>query len=162
MRLQRVVLGASNHYGRHYKVTLNPQCGLGFADCPKTGAAVAQINAERASEASVATTGPEQEVEKLITVIGAVIRAAASEKRAGLKELAETLLHQEISTIAESTAPNDGQASSSRLMNPLAPGILILFFGLGFLLIFPLVGAVLTVIGAALMLWGGVMSWARK
>lgn len=123
---------------------------------------MSQVNAERASEASVATAGSEQEVEKLTTVIGAVIRAAAPEKRAGLKELAETLLHQEISTIAESAAPTGGPASSYRRMNPLAAGILILLFGLGFLLIFPLVGAVLAVIGAVLMLWGGVMSWARK
>ncbi len=123
---------------------------------------MSQVNAERASEASGATVGPEQEVEKLTAVIGAVIRAAAPEKRAGLKELAETLLHQEISTITESTAPNGGPASSYRRMNPLASGILILLFGLGFLLIFPLVGVVLAVIGTALMLWGGVMSWARK
>jgi hypothetical protein len=103
----------------------------------------------------------EEQVEKLVADIGRVIRAAEPEKRAGLKELAETLLHEEVSTFTE--APRhieDGPSRSSA--NPLAAGILLGILGLGLLLIIPLVGATLAVIGVILVIWGGIISWSKK
>jgi hypothetical protein len=102
----------------------------------------------------------EQHVEKLVSEISGVIRSAEPEKRAGLKELAETLLHEEISTIVESPA-GPWQSSPSRV-NPLAAGLLLVLLGLGFVLLFPLVGMTVTFIGAVLVVWGGAISWFRK
>ena len=103
----------------------------------------------------------EQRVETLVSEISGVIRAAEPEKRAGLKDLAETLLHEEISTIVEESPSAPGQASQSRL-NPLAAGLLLVLLGLGFLLFFPLVGMTVAFIGAVLVVWGGAISWFRK
>lgn len=117
------------------------------------------------SNDSSASTGfdvrAEQRVETLVSEISGVIRAAEPEKRAGLKDLAETLLHEEISTIVEESPPVAGQASQSRL-NPLATGLLLVIIGLGFLLFFPPVGMTLAFIGAVLVVWGGAISWFKK
>jgi hypothetical protein len=103
----------------------------------------------------------EQRVEKLVSDISGVIRSAEPEKRAGLKELAETLLHEEISTIVEESPAGPVQSSPSRV-NPLAAGLLLVLLGLGFVLLFPLVGMTVAFIGAVLVVWGGAISWFRK
>jgi hypothetical protein len=103
----------------------------------------------------------EGQVEKLVAEIGGVIRAAEPERRAGLKELAETLLHEEVATIAEEKRSTETEPR--RLgSNPLAAGILLTLLGLGFLLMVPLIGITLTGIGVLLALSGAVMSWFRK
>jgi hypothetical protein len=103
----------------------------------------------------------EEQVEKLVADIGGVVRAAEPERRGGLKELAETLLHQEFETIAEEK--QSVEAESRRLgSNPLAAGILLFLLGLGFLLIIPFVGLTLACIGVVLALSGAAMSWFRK
>lgn len=103
----------------------------------------------------------EEQVEKLIAEIGGVIRAAEPERRAGLKDLAETLLHEEVATIAEEkrTLETEPRRLGS---NPLAAGILLTLLGLGFLLMVPLIGLTLTAIGILLALSGAVMSWFKK
>ena len=103
----------------------------------------------------------EEQVEKLVADISRVIRAAEPEKRAGLKELAETLLHEEVSTLTEEPRQVE-DASSRSSANPLAAGILLGILGLGLLLIIPLVGATLAVIGLILAIWGGIISWSKK
>ncbi|MET0689822.1 MAG: hypothetical protein ABWZ38_02250 [Candidatus Binatia bacterium] len=103
----------------------------------------------------------EEQVEKLVAEISRVIRAAEPEKRAGLKELAETLLHEEVSTLNEEPRQVE-DASSRSSANPLAAGILLGILGLGLLLIIPLVGATLAVIGLILAIWGGIISWSKK
>lgn len=103
----------------------------------------------------------EEQVEKLVADISRVIRAAEPEKRAGLKELAETLLHEEVSTLTEEPRPVEDAPNRSSA-NPLAAGILLGILGLGLLLIIPLVGATLTVIGLILVIWGGIISWSKK
>ena len=103
----------------------------------------------------------EEQVEKLVADISRVIRAAEPEKRAGLKELAETLLHEEVSTLTEEPRQVEDVPSRSSA-NPLAAGILLGILGLGLLLIIPLVGATLTVIGLILVIWGGIISWSKK
>ena len=100
----------------------------------------------------------EEQVEKLVADISRVIRAAEPEKRAGLKELAETLLHEEVTE--EPRQVEDASSRSSA--NPLAAGILLGILGLGLLLIIPLVGATLSIIGLILAIWGGIISWSKK
>ena len=118
-------------------------------------------NTEHSSEPGNFDAQAETQVENFIAGISGIIRAAEPEKRAGLKELAETLLREETSTIAEDSTTGAGQAPPYRF-NPLAPGILVMLLALGFMLIFPVVGVMLASIGAALIIWGGVMSWFRK
>jgi hypothetical protein len=104
----------------------------------------------------------EEQVEKLVGDIGRAIRNAEPGRRAGLKELAETLLHEEIGSIPEQPQAETAEMSAVRKRaNPLAAGILLGLFGLGLALIVPFIGLTLAAIGLILVLWGGVMSWSR-
>ena len=103
----------------------------------------------------------DQEIERLVSDIGAVIRSADLQKRSELKELAEALLRDEISSIPEDISSIRPTAAPERF-SPLFPGILLTLFGLGFFLLFPFVGAALAAIGIALAIWGVVLSGARK
>ena len=105
--------------------------------------------------------GTEQQVEKLVADIGGIVRAAEPERRGGLKELAETLLHEEFATITEEKQSVEAEPRRSR-SNPLAAGILLFLLGLGFAVIIPLVGLTLACIGLVLALSGAAMSWFRK
>lgn len=100
-------------------------------------------------------------VEKLVAEIARVIRSAEPQRRGELKELAEALLHDEVSAIAEAVS-SGRTAAVSQNSNPLLAGILLLLLGVGFFLLFPLVGAALAAIGALLMIWGALLSWTRK
>ena len=103
----------------------------------------------------------EEQVERLVADISRVIRAAEPERRAGLKELAETLLHEEMVTIADE--PEAAASESPRTHSiPLAPGILLILLGLGFAVIVPFIGLTLAAIGVLLVLWGGTLSWLKK
>lgn len=104
----------------------------------------------------------EEQVEKLVGDIGRAIRNAEPGRRAGLKELAETLLHEEIGSIPEQSQAETAEMSAVRKRaNPLAAGILLGLFGLGLALIVPFIGLTLAAIGVILVLWGGVISWSR-
>ena len=103
----------------------------------------------------------EEQVEKLVAEIGQVIRAAEPERRAGLKELAETLLHEEIVTIGEEPRATAVESPRARF-NPLAPGILLAVLGFALALVIPFVGLTLAGIGVLLVLWGGVLSVLKK
>ena len=103
----------------------------------------------------------EEQVERLVTDISRVIQAAEPAKRAGLKELAETLLHEEISTIYEESQPVETQLQRSHF-NPLAPGVLLILLGLGLFVIVPFIGVTLGLIGLVLALWGAAMSFFKK
>ncbi|HEY7216908.1 MAG TPA: hypothetical protein VH985_00850 [Candidatus Binatia bacterium] len=105
--------------------------------------------------------GTDQQVETLVAELSRVVRTAEPEKRAGLKELAETLLHEELSTVIDAAEKVETGQSRSRF-NPLAPGILLGILGLGLLLIVPPVGVTLAGIGLILVLWGAVMSGLRR
>lgn len=117
-------------------------------------------NTEHLTKPGTFDVRADEQVEKLVADIAGIIQAAQPEKRAELKDLAEALLHDEISSIAEGTAVA-AQTRPYRL-NPLPAGILIGLLGLGFFLIFPLIGLTLVAIGAVLMISGGVMSWLKK
>jgi hypothetical protein len=103
----------------------------------------------------------QEQVEKLVSDIGGAIRAAEPAQRAALKDLAETLLHEEFATIAETNQTAETEPRR-RTANPLAAGILLFLIGLGFLMITPPIGATLVGIGALLVAAGAVMSWMRK
>jgi hypothetical protein len=103
----------------------------------------------------------EEQVEKLVSDIGRVIRNAEPARRAGLKEMAETLLHQEIVSIEEEPQLAEGTAPRKRA-NPLAAGILLALLGFGLALIVPFIGMTLAAIGLILVAWGAVISWSRK
>jgi hypothetical protein len=113
----------------------------------------------RANSDFLATT--EQEVEKLVAEIGSIIRAAEPERRGELKELAETLVHEEMSTIAAQAEPAKDYFAQ-RSVNPLAGGILLTLLGAGFALIIAPVGFGLMLIGLFLVIWGAIISWAKK
>ena len=107
--------------------------------------------------------GTEEHVEKLVGDIGRVIRDAEPGRRAGLKELAETLLHEEIVSIPEQPQADAAEVTAvRRRANPLAAGILLGVFGMGLAIIVPFIGLTLGAIGLILVLWGGVISWSRK
>jgi hypothetical protein len=105
----------------------------------------------------------EEQVERLVGDIGRAIRNAEPGRRAGLKELAETLLHEEIVSISEEPQADAAEVTAvRRRANPLAAGILLGLFGLGLAIIVPFIGLTLGAIGVILVLWGGVISWSRK
>jgi hypothetical protein len=126
---------------------------------------MSQHSAQTYTEMHVGNTdsspSPEQEVEKLVAEIGSRIRAAEPQRRGELKELAETLVREEMSTI-----PTQPEAAkdyfAQRRPNPLAGGILLTMLGAGLALIFTPVGLSLMLIGLFLVVWGAIMSWARK
>jgi hypothetical protein len=103
----------------------------------------------------------EERIETLVGDIGRVIRAAEPERRAALKELAETLLHEEVLTIAAAAETTTAESPRGRT-NPLAAGILLTLLGFGFALIVPFVGLTLAAIGLILVVWGGAMSWLKR
>jgi len=114
---------------------------------------------QRAQDDSAAST--EREVEKLVGEIGSVIRAAEPQRRGELKELAETLVHEEMSTIpAQAEAAKESFAQHR--VNPLAGGIFLTVIGAGFALIVTPVGLGLVLIGLLLIIWGAIMSWTEK
>jgi hypothetical protein len=103
----------------------------------------------------------DHQVERLVSDIAGVIRSAEPGKRAELKDLAEALLRDEFSSIAESSV-SVAVPSREYGLNTLLPGILIIVLGLAFFLIFPLVGLTLAGMGAVLTIWGGLLSWLKK
>jgi hypothetical protein len=111
--------------------------------------------------ASESPTRAEERIERLVTEISREIQSAEPSRRAELKELAETLLHEEIVTIAEEPVEARPEGPRKRA-NPLAAGLLLALLGLGLAIIVPFVGLTLAAIGFCLVLWGGVISWLRK
>ena len=106
-------------------------------------------------------TGAEERVGKLVAEIGVVIRSADPDRRVELKELTETLLHDEVSTIAAQSQPVES-ARRRYGFNPLPLGIILIVLSIGFFVIVPLLSLLLAFIGTVLGVWGGIMSWRGK
>jgi hypothetical protein len=102
--------------------------------------------------------GAEERVGKLVAEIGVVIRSADPDRRLELKELTETLLHDEVSTIAAQSQPVES-ARRRYGFNPLPLGIILIVLSIGFFVIVPLLSLLLAFIGTVLGVWGGIMSW---
>lgn len=103
---------------------------------------------------------PDQEIEKLAQEIGRLIQSAAPERREDLKELAYTLIREEIFERGGEEGARD--AAATRPFNPLGIGVLIFVLGAGLSFIFGPVGLLLMAGGLLFVLWGGVISWFKR
>lgn len=103
----------------------------------------------------------ERRIEKLVSEISALVHSAEPGKRENLRELAETLLHQEMLDVGEATESSAEAPLRSR-SNPLAAGLLLLAAGAGLVFIVPPIGLTLMVLALALIGWGAVISFFRK
>ena len=101
----------------------------------------------------------EQEIERLAQEIGRLIQGADPESREDLKELAFTLIREEL--IQEIAGEAGGQKSRPNPFNPLGTGILILLLGAGLSFVFGPVGLVLMLGGLIFIIWGGLITWIK-
>jgi len=102
---------------------------------------------------------PEEEIERLAQEIGRLIRGAQAQKREDLKELAYTLIREEMIQRGEGGETEAG--SSPRPFNPLGAGVLILLLGAGLSFIFGPVGILLMVGGLLFIVWGALISLVK-
>jgi hypothetical protein len=102
---------------------------------------------------------PDEEIERLAQEIGRLIKSADPQKREELKELAFTLIREEVfersadEKIAAGAAPGP--------FNPLGTGVLILVLGAGLSFVFGPVGLTLMLGGLIFIVWGAVIGWAK-
>jgi hypothetical protein len=102
----------------------------------------------------------EEQIERLATETGRLIREAEPASRAELAEAASAILREEALTgQGPERAP---EPVSRRPVNPLAAGIGILLVGAGLTLLFPLVGIAVMACGAIAIIWGAIISVVRK
>ena len=101
----------------------------------------------------------EQEIERLAQEIGHLIQGANPERREDLKELAFTLIREELIHKAEGEVSGGG--STPAPFNPLGTGILIFVLGVGLSFIFGPVGFVLMLGGLIFVVWGAFISWFK-
>jgi len=113
------------------------------------------------SQSGFTAGGAEERVEKLVAEIGEVIRTAEPTRQWELSELAETLIHEEVSTIPAHTQQS-ASAPSAQGFNPLPLGMILIVLSVGLFVIVPLLSLILAAIGAVLAVWGGIMSWRGK
>jgi hypothetical protein len=109
----------------------------------------------------LARSQTEEQIESLVADISRLILSVAPQQRSELKEFAETLLRAEIATIDEQKA-DAGTEASRRRFSPLAPGMLLMFLGMGLVLIVPLVGGMIAFVGLSMAIWGVMLSFLRK
>ena len=102
---------------------------------------------------------PEQEIEKLAQEIGRLIQGVEPQRREDLKELAYTLIREEM--IQGGEGEKAGEGSPPGPFNPLGTGILIFVLGAGLSFIFGPVGLLLMVGGLIFVLWGAAISWVK-
>src|SRR3954469_15594375 len=101
----------------------------------------------------------EQEIERLAQEIGRLIQSSDPEKRDDLKELAYTLIREEI---FEQDVKGARERTTAGPFNPLATGILIVFLGGGFFFIFPVVGMALAFVGFIFIVTGAIITWFKR
>jgi hypothetical protein len=101
----------------------------------------------------------EEEIERLATETARLIREAEPGTQQQLAEAASAIIREESQTPAQETAQ---PASIRRPMNPLAAGLGLLVVGTGFSFLTPFIGLALIVAGIIAVVWGLIISWARK
>lgn len=101
----------------------------------------------------------EQEIERLAQEIGRLIQGAEPGRREDLKELAYTLIREEIFQRAE--GEESGKGSTPGPFNPLGTGVLIFVLGAGLSFIFGPVGLFLMLGGLIFVVWGLLISWIK-
>ncbi len=102
---------------------------------------------------------PEEEIEKLAEDIGRLIRAVEPQGREELKELAYTLIREEMNEGVAVEGVTEGSPAGP--FNPLGVGVLILVLGVGLSFIFGPVGLALMLGGLIFILWGVIISWVK-
>jgi len=103
---------------------------------------------------------PEEEVERLAEHIGRLIRSVEPDKREDLKELAFSLVREELIR-GEDSEQGPGTAVPAP-MNPLGIGVLFFGLGAGLSFVFGPVGLTLMLGGLIFVVWGAIMSWVKK
>jgi hypothetical protein len=101
----------------------------------------------------------EMEVERLVRELGQIVQSADPERQDQLKELASTLLDQEL--IPVETSERATQSAVRHSMNPLAAGLGLCILGAGLFFFIPSVGIILGIIGLAGIVWGATASSAK-
>lgn len=101
----------------------------------------------------------EEEIERLAQEIGRLIRNAEPQRREDLKELAYTLIREEM--ILEGQAEQTREGSAPTPLNPLGVGVIVLLSGVGLSFIFGPVGLFLILGGLIFIVWGALISWVR-
>lgn len=102
----------------------------------------------------------EAEVERLAERIGRLIRSVEPEKREDLKELAFSLVREELIQGEEPQPAASGSAPAP--MNPLGAGVLFFVSGAGLSFVFGPVGLALMAGGMLFIVWGAILSWMKK
>jgi hypothetical protein len=102
----------------------------------------------------------EREIERLAQEIGRLIQGAEPQSREGLKELAFTLIREEMFQAVEGEPGREGAPPGP--FNPLGAGVLILVLGAGLSFIFGPVGLLLMFGGVIFIVWGALMSWIKR
>lgn len=101
----------------------------------------------------------EQEIERLAQEIGRLIQSAEPEKQQDLKELAYTLIREEMFERGE---PEPKEGGAPRPFNPLGTGVLFIVLGAGLSFVFGPVGLMLMLFGAIFVVWGAALSWRKR
>lgn len=102
----------------------------------------------------------EAEVERLAERIGRLIRSVDPEKREDLKELAFSLVREEL--IRGEEPRQEAGGTTPAPMNPLGAGVLFFALGAGLSFVFGPVGLALMAGGLFFMVWGAAISWFKK
>ena len=113
-----------------------------------------------ADPAHPAPEAREQEIERLAQELGRLIQGADPERREDLKELAFSLIREEL--IHE--AGDDRSAAAGSIpapFNPLGTVVLIFVLGAGLSFVFGPVGLVLMAGGIIFVVWGALISWFK-
>ena len=109
--------------------------------------------------ANLAPEAREHEIERLAQELGRLIQGADPERREDLKELAFTLVREEL--IHEAEGEGSGGRSAPAPFNPLGTGVLIFILGAGLSFVFGPVGLVLMLGGLIFVVWGALISWIK-
>jgi len=102
----------------------------------------------------------EKEIERLAQELGRLIQGADPEQREDLKELAYTLIREELFQHDEHEI-KEGEPAPPAPFNPLGTGVLIFVLGGGLSFVFGPVGLFLMGAGIIFVVWGAVLSWLK-
>jgi hypothetical protein len=108
---------------------------------------------------NVAAQAREQEIERLAQELGRLIQGAGPERREDLKEMAFSLIREEL--IHEAEGEESPAGSTPAPFNPLGTGVLIFCLGAGLSFVFGPVGLLLMLGGVIFVVWGALISWFK-
>ncbi|MBI2360761.1 MAG: hypothetical protein HYV04_17965, partial [Deltaproteobacteria bacterium] len=89
-----------------------------------------------------------------------LIQGAEPQRREDLKELAFSLIREEMIRVGEGEQRQEGAPPGP--FNPLGAGVLILVLGAGLSFIFGPVGLLLMFGGFVFIVWGALISWVKR